>query len=158
MSTRVAVSALAGALVVGGVVAACLGVGTADAADAPARPAIREVSATPLVLGATGTRTFRFSATVSDGSGISSVKVLAWPKSSNVTPRKRDLVLTTEKATCKASSPTTSVCTYSTPVGPQDADDTPTGRWYVAVLVTAKDHDTTFDAKASAFTVTRRAR
>jgi hypothetical protein len=33
----------------------------------------------------------------------------------------------------------------------------PTGTWYVAVLVTAKDHDTTFSAKASTFTVKRQA-
>jgi hypothetical protein len=158
MSTRFVVSSLAGVLVLGGVAATTFAlVGTADAADAPAKPVIGKSSASSLVLGTSGTKTFTFSTTATDDSGIKSVKVLAWPKSADFVPNAADMAAV-ESATCKASSATTSVCTYSTPVDEKkDAAGTPTGTWYVAVLVTAKDHDTAFSAKASTFTVERQA-
>ncbi|MFJ8006924.1 DUF5707 domain-containing protein [Streptomyces fagopyri] len=167
MSKRLVVSALAGAVVVGGGAAATVAlVGTADAA-APAGdpvirrsasdPVIRRSAADPVVLGGAGTGALTFTTSVSDDSGIRGVKVLAWPESSHLAPKASE-VAHVESATCEASSATTSVCTYRAPVGGRkDAADIPTGTWYMAVLVTAEDHGTTFSAKASAFTVTRHA-
>lgn len=158
MSKRLVVSALAGAVVVGGGAAVTVAlVGTADAAAPAGDPVIGKSSSDPVVLGDAGTDALTFTTSVSDDSGIKGVKVLAWPKSSHLAPKASEMAHV-ESATCKASSATTSVCTYRAPVGGRKAAaDIPTGTWYMAVLVTAEDHGTTFSAKASTFTVTRHA-
>ncbi|MGV9705794.1 DUF5707 domain-containing protein [Streptomyces sp. NPDC003483] len=158
MSKRLAVSVLAGTVVLAGGAAATVAlVGTADAAGPTGKPVIGKSSSDPVVLGDGGSDALTFTTTVSDDSGIGSVKVLAWPKSSHLAPRASEMA-SVESATCEASSATTSVCTYRTPVdGRKDAADIPTGTWYMAVLVTAGDHSATFSAKASTFTVTRHA-
>ncbi|WP_371667084.1 DUF5707 domain-containing protein [Streptomyces sp. NBC_00289] len=154
MSARLVLSSLAGVAVLGGVAAATVAlVGTADAAAA--RPTIDKATATSVVLGADSTESFTFTATASDDSGIKSVKVLAWPKSSKLDPKAAEMK-DVESASCEATSKKTSVCTYSLPIEPSKESTTvPTGTWNMAVLVTAKDGDTTYSAKASTFTVTR---
>ncbi|MFF2999733.1 DUF5707 domain-containing protein [Streptomyces sp. NPDC057950] len=157
MSRRLVLSALAGAVVLGGGAAATVAlVGTADAAGPTGDPVIAKSSSDPVVLGSGGTHAFTFTTSVSDDSGIRSVKVLAWPRSSHLAPKASEMAHV-ESATCKASSATTSVCAYRSQVDGKDAADLPTGTWYVAVLVTAKDHGAAFSAKASTFTVTRHA-
>ncbi|MEU0038215.1 DUF5707 domain-containing protein [Streptomyces sp. NPDC006333] len=158
MSKRLFVSALAGAVVLGGGAAATVAlVGTADAAGPTGDPVIGKSSSAPVVLGDGGTDALTFTTSVSDDSGIRSVKVLAWPRSSHLAPKASEMA-SVESATCRASSATTSVCTYRAPAdGRKDAAGIPTGTWYVAVLVTAEDHGTMFSAKASTFTVTRHA-
>ncbi|MET7451632.1 DUF5707 domain-containing protein [Streptomyces sp. NPDC005574] len=152
MSARLVLSSLAGVAVLGGAALATVTlVGTADAAAT--HPTIDKATATSLVLADSGTKTFTFTATVTDNSGIRSVKVLPWPASSKLNPKAAEMKHV-ESATCKATSTRTSVCTYTTPVN-KDAAVSPTGTWNTAVLVTAKDGDTTYDAKATTFTVTR---
>ncbi|MFD8424090.1 DUF5707 domain-containing protein [Streptomyces sp. NPDC059466] len=158
MSKRLVVSALAGAVVLGGgAVATVALVGPADAAGPTGEPVIGKSTSDPVVLGDGGTGALTFTTSVSDDSGIKSVKVLAWPRSSHLAPKAAEMA-SVESATCRASSATTSVCTYRAPAGGRkDAAAIPTGTWYMAVLVTAKDHGTAFSAKASTFNVTRHA-
>ncbi|MFD0315784.1 DUF5707 domain-containing protein [Streptomyces flavalbus] len=153
MSARLLLSSLAGVAVLGGgALAAVALVGTADAA--PARPTIDKAKATSVVLGVSG-ETFTFTTTVSDNSGIKSVRVLPWPEGSKLDPKAAEMEYA-EPTTCEATSATTSVCTYTTPLDKEkDAATMPTGTWNMAVLVTAKDEDTTFSAKATTFHVTR---
>ncbi|MFE6285655.1 DUF5707 domain-containing protein [Streptomyces sp. NPDC057877] len=155
MSARLLVSSLAGVAVLGGAAAATFAlVGSADAA--PSRPTIDKASATSVEVGTTGTGTFTFTATVADDSGIKGVKVLPWPRSSQLDPTAAEMKHT-ESATCEATSATTSVCTYTLPGGAQeDAASMPSGTWNMAVLVTAKDGDTTYAAQATTFTVTHK--
>ncbi|MBQ1089115.1 DUF5707 domain-containing protein [Streptomyces sp. B93] len=153
MSARLLVSSLAGVAVLGGAAAATFAlVGSADAA--PSRPTIEKASATSVVVGTPGTDTFTFTATMADDSGIKGVKVLPWPKSSKLDPTAAEMEHA-ESATCKATSETTSVCTYTLPMDAQeDAAGMPSGTWNMAVLVTAEDGDTTYSAQATTFTVT----
>ncbi|MEU3254429.1 DUF5707 domain-containing protein [Streptomyces sp. NPDC006997] len=153
MSARLLLSSLAGVAVLGGgAVAAFALVGTADAA--PARPTVDEAEATSVVLGVPG-EAFTFTTTVTDDSGVRSVRVLPWPENSKLDPTADEMEFA-ETATCEATSATTSVCTYTAPIDAgRDAATMPTGVWNTAVLVTAEDGDTTFSADATTFDVTR---
>ncbi|MFE4367107.1 DUF5707 domain-containing protein, partial [Streptomyces sp. NPDC056835] len=97
--------------------------------------------------GAAGSVTF--TAKVTDDSGIRSLKVLAWPKSSDLKPTAQDME-SVESATCEKS-----LCTYTLKVTQKDAADLPEGTWYVSALATAKDGDKTFVPEAATFSVTR---
>lgn len=156
MRIRVAAPALVGALAVTGLAAPA-----AFAATNPA-PVIGKTSASSLVFGPNTTKTFTFSTTVSDNSGIKGVKVLPWPRLMETTlgvqPTAADLRdSSTPTATCKSASATTSVCTFSVTVNSHSdlGDNTNAGYWYTAVLVTAKDGGTAFKSKAAVFTFKR---
>jgi hypothetical protein len=116
------------------------------------------------VFGPNTSRTFTFTTTVSDDSGVKSVKLLPWLRmletTYGYTPVASDLGdPTTPVAACKASSKTTSVCTYSVRLNSKAdlGDNTSAGSWYTAVLVTGKDGGKTFNAKAGSFTFKRQA-
>ncbi|NEA40192.1 DUF5707 domain-containing protein [Streptomyces sp. SID11385] len=149
MSKRLVVSSLVGAaaLVAGTVVA----VSSADAA-VPAKPEISKATAHYTGSATGGSASLVFTATVADNSGVKSLRVLAWPASSKLAPTAGEM-RTVEEATCKTTSATTSVCTYSVKSSPKEATALPKGTWYVSALATAKDHDTTFAPKAATFTV-----
>ncbi|MER8058132.1 MULTISPECIES: DUF5707 domain-containing protein [unclassified Streptomyces] len=146
MSKRLVVSSLVGAAAVASAVAFAT---SADAA-APAEPTISKAAAryTTSTAGASLT----FTATVADSSGVKSLKVLAWPASSGLAPTA-DEMKAVEGAKCKATSTTTSVCTYTAKSSARESAALPEGTWYVSVLATAKDHGTTFEPKATTFTL-----
>ena len=155
MSARLTVPTLAGVVFLSGLTVAAVPLfGTADAAGQPSTPTIKKSSATSLTLGTTGTKTFTFSMTVTDSSGIKGAKVVTWPKSSNLNPTQEELAYV-EDATCTPSSATTSVCTYTYTIDERkDSATVPTGLWYTAVLITANDGEKAFSANAATFTIT----
>ncbi|MGC0379556.1 DUF5707 domain-containing protein [Streptomyces sp. SAI-229] len=95
-----------------------------------------------------------FTADVSDDSGVREVRVIAWPASSELDPTEPELRYV-DKAECRSTSDGTSRCTYTLKVTGRDAADLAEGTWYVSVLATAKDGDTTFVPRAATFDVTR---
>ncbi|MFC4032345.1 DUF5707 domain-containing protein [Streptomyces polygonati] len=152
---RITAPVLVGALALGALAAPA-------AFAAGAAPTIDKVSVPSLVFSPQGTDTFTFSSTVSSASGIKSVQLLPWPKfletELGYTPAAADVKdPSNPKVTCKASSATTSVCTDSEPLNAHTdlADNAAAGGWYAAVLVTAKDGTTTFNAKATSFSFRR---
>jgi hypothetical protein len=155
MSRRLVASSLVVLAVLGGLGAAMFTF-VASADEPPVtKPTIKKAKASSLVLGTSGTKRVTFSTTVTDDSGIKGVKALTWPESSHLDPKAKEMKHV-DSAVCKASTATTSVCTYTYAIDvAKDAADSPPGTWYAAVLVTAKDGDTAFSPKASTYTVER---
>jgi hypothetical protein len=148
MRTRLAVPALACAIVLGGLAAA------PAFADTAVKPTINKASVGSLVVGTTGTKTISVTVTASDDSGVKGVKVAPWPKL--IDPPLPSDAVDFPDATCKASSKTTSVCTYTEKLNVKtDFANELAGTWYLAVQVTGKDGGTTFNAKATSFTIKR---
>ncbi|WP_328315412.1 DUF5707 domain-containing protein [Streptomyces sp. NBC_00388] len=149
MSKRTVVISLvsAGAVAVGAVALV-----TSAGAAAPAKPAITKAAAHYALPAGGAGASLTFTAVVADNSGVEGLKVLAWPASSGLAPKAGEMKAV-ENATCRATSPTTSVCTYRVKDSATDAAAMPGGTWYVSVLATAKDRDTTFAPKAATFTV-----
>ncbi|MFJ9119226.1 DUF5707 domain-containing protein [Streptomyces sp. NPDC102394] len=149
MSSRVVVSVAVGAVVLAGVGA----LGLAYAGDQP--PALAHSTARYTAPVGERDGALTFTTDVTSSSGIKSVKVLAWPAKSSLVKKE----LTTkemadgESAVCVPSGEDTARCTYKVTVSRADADGSPRGPWHVAVLVTAKDGETTFKSKAADFTV-----
>jgi hypothetical protein len=149
MFSRIAAPALVSVVALGSLAAA-----PAAFADTAVKPTITKASANSMVFGTSGSTTFTFSTTVTDDSGIKGVKVTPWPQ--GVTAPTAGDAGEFADATCKTSSTTTSVCTYTVPTNVRtDFDNTVPGTWYVAALVTGKDGGTTFAAKAATFTIKR---
>ncbi|MFD3482190.1 DUF5707 domain-containing protein [Streptomyces sp. NPDC058665] len=100
-----------------------------------------------------GSLVFTTDATAS--SGVTDVKVLAWPADSSFA--EKDLTVkemaAAEPATCEPSGGDTVRCTYSVAITGADAAESPRGLWHVAVLARAGDGSTTLDTKATRFTV-----
>ncbi|MFF5182541.1 DUF5707 domain-containing protein [Streptomyces sp. NPDC000345] len=150
MSKRVLLSSLAGALVLGGVAAG----GLAMASDAT-EPSVRNGSARYAAPSDAGAGSLTFTADVSDDSGVKSLKVVAWPASSELDPTEAEM-RHVDGATCESTSGGTSRCTYTLRVTQSEAADLAEGTWYVSALATAKDGGTTFVPRAAAFEVAAR--
>ncbi|MGY6019062.1 DUF5707 domain-containing protein [Streptomyces spinosirectus] len=98
---------------------------------------------------------FTFTTGVTASSGVKSLKVLAWPADSQLgkkEPTAKEMA-EVDSATCRPAADGTARCTYATPVTRADAATFPHGTWHIAVLATAKDGTTTFDANAVDFKV-----
>ena len=149
MSKRALVSSLVGVAAVGGVVAAGL---AASAASTLTEPTLTNGSAHYTAPTASAVGSFTYTVDVTDNSGVRGLKVVAWPASSKLNPTEADL-RHVESATCKSTSDDTSRCTYTFKVTKKEAADAAKGTWYVSALATAKDGDTTFVSKATAFDV-----
>jgi hypothetical protein len=148
MLSRLATPALVSVVALGALAAPAAFAGT------DIKPTITKASANSMVLGTTGVATLTFSTTVSDDSGIKSVKVTPWPN--GVTPPTAGDAGEFADATCKTSSATTQVCTYTDKTDVKKYyDNTVPGSWYVAAFVTAKDGGTVFSAKAATYTIKR---
>lgn len=147
MSRRVVLSLVAGGLVLGGA-----GAFTLVHAQNQS-PALTHSTARYVAPDGARSGSLTFTTDVKASSGLKSVKVLAWP--ANSTFAKKPLtakdMAAVESAHCKPSGGDTEHCTYKVPV--TAADGSPRGQWHVAVLVTAKNGDTTLDTKAADFTV-----
>ncbi|WP_327269215.1 DUF5707 domain-containing protein [Streptomyces sp. NBC_01218] len=150
MSKRVLVPSLIGAVVIGAVAA-----GGYAMASGPTEPTVKSGSARYTAPGPRGAGTFTYTADVTDDSGLRSLKVIAWPKSSKLAPTEAELRLV-DGAACRATSDETAHCTYTPAVTGQEAAGLPGGTWYVSVLATAEDGDTTFVPRAATFEVTGR--
>ena len=147
MSRRVVVSVAAGVVVLGGAGAFAL----AYAGDQA--PALAHSTARYTAPAADRAGSLTFTTDVTASSEVKSVKVLAWPAHSSFAKKgltAKDMAAV-ESAVCKPSGGDTEQCTYKVAV--TGADDSPRGRWHVAVLVTAKNGDTTLNTKAADFTV-----
>ncbi|WP_329072005.1 DUF5707 domain-containing protein [Streptomyces sp. NBC_01429] len=149
MSKRIVVSSLIGAVALGGIAA-----GSMVWASTPSNPTVENSSARYVAPMAGTAGSLTFAAEVTDGSGIRDLKVLAWPKSSDLKPTAEELAHA-EPATCRKTGTETSACTYTLPVSEDEAADMPEGLWYVSVLATANDGDTKFEPEAATFTFTR---
>lgn len=149
MSKRIVVSSLVGAVALAA--GTIVFVTSADAA-APAKPTLSKAAARYVASTTGGGATLTFTATVADNSGVKGLKALVWPASSGLAPTA-DEMKAVESAKCKATSTTTSVCTYTVTSSAKEAASLPEGTWYVSALATAKDHDTAFAPKAATFTI-----
>ncbi|WP_406007059.1 DUF5707 domain-containing protein [Streptomyces sp. NBC_00637] len=152
MSRRIALSVVAGVVVLGGagaagaVALAHTGEKSPELADSTARYTAPDGARD-------GSLTFVTDVTAS--SGVKSVKVLAWPQDSTFAQEgltTKDMA-SAEPAVCKPSGEDTVRCTYTVEVTGSDAESSPRGAWHVAVLATAKDGTTTLDTEAADFTV-----
>ena len=149
MSKRILVSSLVGVVVVGGVTAGGLAVASATATELTLEnSSARYVAPTDAKAGS-----FTFTADVSDDSGVKSLKVLTWPKSSKLDPSEAEM-RHVESATCKSTSDETSRCTYTVRVTKEEVAELGEGIWYVSALATAKDGDTKYVPRATTFEVT----
>jgi hypothetical protein len=148
MSRRIVVSVAAGVVVLGGAGAFAL----AYAGDQSPTLAHSTARYTAPAGDRDGSLTFTTDVTAS--SDVKSVKVLAWPATEFA---KKGLTAKdmagVESAICKSSGGDVERCTYKVAVTRADAEGSPKGLWHVAVLVTAKDGDTTLDTKAADFKV-----
>ncbi|MER6790196.1 DUF5707 domain-containing protein [Streptomyces sp. NPDC000658] len=158
MSKRILFPSLIGAVVLGGVAAGGLGgvaAGGIALASTSTEPTLERGSARYTAPTDGGAGSLAYTVDVSDDSGVRSLKVLAWPASSELDPTPAELRSADESAKCRSTSDKTARCTYGERVTKQEAADLAKGTWYVSVLVTAKDGGTTFVPRAATFEVTR---
>ncbi|MBT2525402.1 calcium-binding protein [Streptomyces sp. ISL-99] len=99
-----------------------------------------------IVLGTTAAKTINVSVTVTDNSGVDNADVALWHGSSFEDPDGfllSDQFMNDEKATCTASSATTSTCKLTIPVDPQVDlyKNSLAGTWKVAAIGWGKDGD-----------------
>ncbi|MEV5960084.1 DUF5707 domain-containing protein [Streptomyces sp. NPDC051987] len=151
MSRRIALSVVAGAVVLAGAGAFALAY-AGDQAPAPAL-AHSAVHYTAPDGGRDGS--LSFTTEVSAPSGVKSLKVLAWPEKSDFAKKRLTAgeMAAVESATCTPAGGHTVRCVYRAPVSAADAASSPHGAWHIAVLATAEDGHTTFDTRAADFTV-----
>ncbi|TQJ92571.1 DUF5707 domain-containing protein [Streptomyces sp. SLBN-31] len=149
MSRRIVISAAAGAVVLAGAGAFAFAYAGNQA------PVLTHSTVRYTAPGADRAGSLTFTTDVTAPSGVKRVKVLAWPTTSSLAkkaPTAKEMAQA-ESALCTPSGGHTARCTYRVTVSRADADTTPRGQWYVAVLATAKDSRTTLDTKAANFTV-----
>jgi uncharacterized protein DUF5707 len=149
MSKRIVVPSVIGAVAVGGIAVGGVAAATSDAELTLENSSARYTAPTSDREGS-----LTFTTEVTDGSGVRSLKVLAWPKSSDLKPKEKEMA-EAENATCKESSAETYRCTYVLKVTPKEAAELAKGTWHVTALAKAKDGDTLFVPKAASFKVTR---
>ncbi|MFH9859081.1 DUF5707 domain-containing protein [Streptomyces sp. NPDC017202] len=150
MSKRIIVSSIVGVVALGGVAAGLAVASTQTAQKLTVENAsARYVPPTDAQAGS-----LTFTADVSDDSGVRSLKVLAWPASSDLDPTEAEM-RSVESATCRSTSADTSRCTYTLKATKAEAAELAPGTWHISTLATAKDGDTKFTPRTSEFTVTR---
>ncbi|MFG3254907.1 DUF5707 domain-containing protein [Streptomyces sp. NPDC048172] len=150
MNKRIVVPSVVGAVLVVGV--GGIAVGTVASATGPTEPTVEDAKArySAPTSGAGGSLTF--TAKVSDDSGVRDLKVLAWPKGSDLKPKAGEMA-DVESAACEESSDETSTCTYTLKVSDKEAAELEKGTWHVSVLAKAEDGGTLFVPEAASFDV-----
>lgn len=148
MSKRILVSSIVGVVVLGGVAAGGLAM-----ASSATKTTLENGSARYVAPSGSAEGTLTFTADVRDDSGVSGLKVLAWPVSSKLDPTEAELG-DADGAKCRSSSAETSRCTYTLKVTKAEAAELPRGSWHVSALATAKDGGTAFVSRAAVFDVT----
>ncbi|MFH8797975.1 DUF5707 domain-containing protein [Streptomyces sp. NPDC017936] len=149
MSRRIALSTVAGVVVLAGAGAFALAY-AGDQAPALAHSTARHAAAEG---GRDGS--FVFSTEVTASSGVKSLKVLAWPEKSELAAKQptAEEMTQAESARCEPAGADTARCVYTVAVTAAEAASSPRGTWHVAVLATAEDGTTTLDTEAADFTV-----
>ncbi|MEJ1201588.1 MULTISPECIES: DUF5707 domain-containing protein [unclassified Streptomyces] len=148
MPKRILVSSLIGAVALGGVAA-----GGIALASAPTELTLQNGSARYVAPSDGGAGSFTYTVDASDDSGIRDLKVLTWPASSELGPTAAELRWV-ESAKCHSGSDETTRCTYTLKVTKREAAGVAKGTWYVSVLATAEDGDTSYVPRAATFDVT----
>ncbi|WP_152627874.1 hypothetical protein [Streptacidiphilus neutrinimicus] len=154
MPIRTAAPALVGALALAAVAAP----GTAFAATQPVKPQITHAAVTSLNMGLTGKVTFAVNISAKDAKGVASIKALPYSLAAHAVPTQSDVAKEPG-----SSLPTLSRTATTLTVGASDVinvavDRFPNeiaGTYGVAILVTAKDGSTTFEAKGASYRWTR---
>ncbi|MFD5537948.1 DUF5707 domain-containing protein [Streptomyces sp. NPDC127079] len=151
MSRRIALSVVAGAVVLAGAGAFAL----AYAGDRDPVPALAHSSVHYTAPSGGRDGSLSFTTEVSAPSGVSGLKVLAWPERSGFAKKQPTAgeMAAVESATCTPAGGHTVRCVYEAAVSAADAASSPHGAWHVAVLATAKDGSTALDRRAADFTV-----
>ncbi|MEU8534967.1 DUF5707 domain-containing protein [Streptomyces parvulus] len=147
MSRRIIMGSAAALVVLGGGGAFAL----AHAGEQP--PALNNSTARYTAPAGDREGSFTFTTDVTAGSGVKSLKVLAWPADSPVlvkNPLSQKELAAVESATCKPTGDDTAHCTYRVTV---TAAESAKGRWHVATLATADNGDISFNDKTATFTV-----
>ncbi|MFH9982012.1 DUF5707 domain-containing protein [Streptomyces sp. NPDC017179] len=149
MSRRVALSVVAGAVLLGGAGAFAL------ARAGEQTPVLGHSTARYSAPDGNRDGSLVFVTDVTASSGVKSVKVLAWPQQSPFAEKglTAEEMAAAETAVCKPAGQDTVRCAYTARVTDADAKSSPRGAWHVAVLATAKNGTTTLDTKAAGFTV-----
>ncbi|MGV9558677.1 DUF5707 domain-containing protein [Streptomyces sp. NPDC003522] len=150
MSKRIIVPSVIGVVVLGGA-AAGLAVASTQTSG---KLTVENVSTRYVPPAGAQAGSLTFTADVSDDSGFRSLKVLAWPASSDLDPTEAEM-RSVESATCRSTSADTSRCTYTLKVTEAEAAELAPGTWHVSTLATAKDGDTKFTPRTSTFAVPR---
>ncbi|MER7184178.1 DUF5707 domain-containing protein [Streptomyces hyaluromycini] len=151
MSRRIALSVVAGVVVLGGAGAFALAyAGDQDPSPALAHSAVRYTAPDG---GRDGS--LSFTTEVSAPSGVRNLKVLAWPEKSEFAkkPLTAKDMAEVESATCTPAGGHTVRCVYKGGMTAADVASSTHGTWHIAVLATAKDGHTTLDTKAADFTL-----
>ncbi|MFJ6809982.1 DUF5707 domain-containing protein [Streptomyces anulatus] len=148
MSKRVLLSSLIGALALGGVAAGGLAL-----AATPTDPTLENGSARYAAPSGSRAGWLTYTVDVSDDSGVSGLKVIAWPASSRLDPTEKEL-LGAESATCRSTAGGIARCTYTLKVTQRDAAEPAKDTWYVTALATAEDGGTAFVPRAASFELT----
>ncbi|MGY5049186.1 DUF5707 domain-containing protein [Streptomyces sp. 900105755] len=151
MSRRIALSVVAGVVVLAGAGAFAL----AYAGDQDPAPALSHGTVRYTAPEAGHPGSLSFTTEVTAPSGVKSLKVLAWPEKSEFADRPltaKDMA-EVESATCTPAGGHTVRCVYREAVSAADAASSAHGTWHIAVLATAEDGHTTLDTEAADFTL-----
>ncbi|MFD8817904.1 DUF5707 domain-containing protein [Streptomyces sp. NPDC059627] len=151
MSRRIALSVVAGVVVLGGAGAFAL----AYAGDQAPSPALAHSTVRYTAPDGGRDGSLSFTTEVSAPSGVRNLKVLAWPEKSEFATKPltaRDMA-SVESATCTPAGGHTVRCVYQDTVSAADVASSAHGTWHIAVLATAKDGHTTLDTEAADFTL-----
>ncbi|MFD4603613.1 DUF5707 domain-containing protein [Streptomyces sp. NPDC058464] len=151
MSRRIALSVVAGVVVLGGAGAFAL----AYAGDQEPSPALAHSTVHYTAPDGTRDGSLSFTTEVTAPSGVKNLKVLAWPEKSEFAtkPLTAKDMASVESATCTPAGGHTVRCVYKDAVSAADVASSTHGTWHIAVLATAKDGHTTLDTKAADFSL-----
>lgn len=146
MSKRFLILSLIGAAAIGAVTAGGLAIASTSEEPTLEKSAVSYVAPADGKAGA-----LTFTTDVRDDSGVRGLKVVAWPASSKLDPTEAEM-RHVESATCRATSDTSSRCTYTLKVD-GEAAELVRGTWYVSALATSEDQGTVFVSRAATFDV-----
>ncbi|WP_089107468.1 DUF5707 domain-containing protein [Streptomyces hyaluromycini] len=151
MSRRIALSVVAGVVVLGGAGAFAL----AYAGDQDPSPALAHSTVRYTAPDGGRDGSLSFTTEVTAPSGVKNLKVLAWPEKSEFAkkPLTAKDMAEVASATCTPAGGHTVRCVYKGGMTAADIASSPHGAWHIAVLATAKDGHTTLDTKAAGFTL-----
>ncbi|WP_329147464.1 DUF5707 domain-containing protein [Streptomyces niveus] len=147
MSKRVVLTSLVGTAAVAGIAVAGIA-----SATAPSAPTVDNASARFLPPSADTGGTFAFAADVADDSGVKSLKVLAWPNSSDLKPTAEEMEHA-ENAVCERVDDEKSTCAYTLRISGQEARGMRKGDWTISVLLTARDGEKKFVPEATTINI-----
>ncbi|MFF2185486.1 DUF5707 domain-containing protein [Streptomyces sp. NPDC058155] len=148
ISVRAVLVSVGGAAVIG-----CVAVAGMASATAPSQPAVDNASARFVAPSGETRGAFTFAADVADDSGVKNLKVLAWPKASDLNATAEEMEHVEEDAVCERVDDEKSTCTYTLRITEQEAAEMERGDWTVSALLTARDGGKKFVPEAATVTL-----